>query len=162
MKKIIGFTFLLLLLGLSTAMAAPLNNLSKEQAAVGVANDNIYIEYKIADRITVGVQNIDVNYNDDSLDIYGQYHFTDSLRGIIGYRDFNDNSLYAGVGVTRNLDDKWDGHAYAVVGSEFWEAQVGATYMITDNLDGNVYFRSFMPNEGRDKNRLGIGLTYKF
>ena len=67
-----------------------------------------------------------------------------------------------GLGVSGSLCDKWDGHAYVVFSDEFTEAQVGATYKINSELDGNVYVRSFMPDVGKDKNRLGVGITYKF
>ena len=45
---------------------------------------------------------------------------------------------------------------------EFAEAKVGAAYKINNNLDANLYFRSFMPDHGDNHNRVGIGLTYKF
>ncbi|MEA4821074.1 MAG: hypothetical protein VB122_02390, partial [Erysipelotrichales bacterium] len=80
----------------------------------------------------------------------------------IGHRDVFDGSLYAGVGVSDNLDENWDGHAYVIFGDEFAEAQVGAAYKINKDLDANIYFRSFMPDHGDNHNRVGIGLTYKF
>ena len=161
MKKIICFAVALSALSLSTAMAAPLNDLARNQTAVGASNDGIYIENKVADKFTLGIQGIDFNKY-DSFDIYGQYHFTNNFRGIIGHRDVFDGSLYAGVGVSDKLDDNWDGHAYVVFGDEFAEAQVGANYKINSNLDANVYVRFFMADHGDDHNRLGLGLTYKF
>lgn len=161
MKKIIFSVVILLVLGVSTAMAAPLNDLARNQTAVGASNDGVYIENKVADKFTLGIQGIDLN-DDSSFDIYGQYHFTNNFRGIIGHRDVFDGSLYAGVGVSDNLDENWDGHAYVIFGDGFAEAQVGANYKINSNLDANVYGRFFMADHGDDHNRLGIGLTYKF
>jgi len=162
LKKIICIAVALLVLSLGTAMAAPLNDLSKGQTAVGVATDNLYIEHKIADRFTIGFQNIDISSNDDAIDFYGQYHFTNNFRAIIGHRDVAGGAGYLGVGFTRELDRKWDGHASVVFSDEFVEAQVGATYKIISDVDANVYFRSFMPDVGNNKNRLGVGITYKF
>jgi len=162
LKKVICIVVALLVLSLGSVMASPLNDLWRGQTAIGVANDNIYIEHKIVERFTIGLQNIDVSSNDSTIDFYGQYHFTGNFRGIIGQRDFLDNSVYAGVGVTGKLDNKWNGHAYVIFSNEFTEAQVGAAYKLAYNLDGNVYFRSFMPDVGKDKNRLSVGLTYKF
>lgn len=161
MKKTLVMAVVLLVFSFSTALAAPLNELATNQTAVGVSTDGVYIENKIAERVTVGAQGID--WSDDiSLDIYGQYHFNNTFRGIIGYRDVLDGSIYAGVGVSDVLDDNWNGHAYLVLGDEFAEAQVGATYRINNELDANVYARFFMADHGDDHNRLGVGLTYKF
>lgn len=162
MKKIICIAVALLVLSLGTAMAAPLNDLSKGQTAVGVATDNLYIEHKIADRFTIGLQNIDVTSDDDEIDLYAQYRLNNTFRAIVGHRDISGGAGYLGIGATRSLDNNWDGHAYVLLSDEFVEAQVGATYKITSELDANVYFRSFMPDEGKDKNRLGVGITYKF
>ena len=157
MKKMIVMVVVLLVFSISNAMAAPLNDLATEQTAVGVSNDAIYIENKIADRITVGIQDIDLS-RDDSIDFYGQYQFENNFRGIIGYRD----TLYAGVGYVKELDNKWDGHAYVIFSDEFAEAQVGGTYKINHELDANVYYRFIMQDHGSDHGRLGVGLTFKF
>lgn len=161
MKKMICFAMVLFVLSLGTVMAAPLNDLEREQTAVGVSNDNLYIENKVGSRITIGLQSIDLNH-DSSADLYGQYNFTKNFRGIIGHRDLSSGSTYLGVGVNGVLDNKWDGHAYIIFADEFTEAQAGATYNITNDLGANVYFRSFMPDVGKDKHRVGVGLTYKF
>ena len=162
MKKIICIAVALLVLSLGTAMAAPLNDLSRGQTAVGAASDNLYIEHKIADRFTIGFQNIDTSSSDDAIDFYGQYRLNNTFRAIIGHRDYADGAGYLGIGATRELDNKWDGHAQVLFGDEFVEAQVGATYKITSEVDANVYYRSFMPDVGDDKNRVGVGITYKF
>ena len=161
MKKIIVMAVVLLVLSFSTAMAAPLNDLATNQTAIGVSSDGIYLENRVAEKLTLGVQGIDFS-DDNSFDVYGQYHFTNNLRGIIGYRDVLDGSIYAGVGVSDVLDDNWAGHAYFVLGDEFSEAQLGATYKINNDLDANIYGRFFMADHGDDHNRLGLGLTYKF
>lgn len=161
MKKIMYLVVAILVFGCATVLAAPLNDLSHNQTAVGASNDGIYLENRVADKVTLGIQGIDFS-DDNSFDVYGQYHFTNNLRGILGYRDISDGSIYAGVGVSDVLDDNWYGHAYLVFGDEFTEAQVGANYKINDELDANVYARFFMADHGKDHNRLGIGLTYKF
>lgn len=161
MKKIICSTVVFSVLTISTVLAAPLNDLATNQTAVGASNDGIYIENKVADKFTLGLQGIDL-HDDSSFDIYGQYHFTNNFRGIIGHRDAFDGSLYAGVGVSDNLDENWIGHAYAIFGDDFTEAQLGAAYKINSELDANLYLRLFTPDHGDNHNRVGIGLTYKF
>lgn len=161
MRKIICLAIALLVIHGGIAMAAPLNDLDKWQTAVGASNDSIYIENKLGDRMTFGLQNIDMG-RDDMFDFYGQYHFTNHFRGIVGHRDYDGGTVYLGVGATGEIDKDWRGHGYAIFSDEFTELQVGAAYRINRELDANVYYRVIMPDHGDDHDRVGIGLTFKF
>lgn len=154
----------LIVLSTSTSFAAPLNNLDEEQTAVGISSDTVYVEHKFAEGFTLGYQSIDRDYYGDMKDIYGQYQFTDNVRGIIGVRDFDyaDSSMYLGLGLQAPLAPKLDGFASFVVGDEFNELQLGAGCQLAANVDLNVTYTNFMPDEGRDKDEVAVGATFRF
>ncbi|GMA99844.1 hypothetical protein [Pelosinus sp. IPA-1] len=154
MKKIALTVASLLAFGISTGFAAPINNLSQGQTAVGVVDDSFYLEHKMSDNLTLGFQ---------KNDIYGQVNVNNNIRAIIGSRDYNSNSkIYVGAAVTSPLAPSLDGYASLVGASGFKELQVGANYNLTNNLDLNVNYRSFMPDEGSNSNRTALGATFKF
>lgn len=164
MKKSLLALGTFFILSTGTGFAAPLNNLGTEETAVGISSDTIYIEHKFGDRFTLGYQSIDRDYYGDMKDFYGQYQFSDNLRGIIGHRDFDydDSSLYLGLGLHGPLAPKLDGFASFIAGDEFNEFQVGAGYQLAANLDLNVTYSNFMPDHGRDKDEVAVGATFKF
>jgi hypothetical protein len=164
MKKSLLTLGAFLILSTGTSLAAPLNNLDNEQTAVGISGDTIYIEHKFDDRFTLGYQSIDRDNYGDMKDIYGQYQFSDNLRGIIGNRDFDytNSSMYLGLGLRGPLAPKLDGFASIVAGDEFNELQVGTGYQLAANVDLNVTYTNFMPDQGKDKDELAVGATFKF
>ncbi len=153
-----------LLLGAGTGFAAPLNSLDNNQTAVGVSGDTFYIEHKLAEGFTLGYQSIDRDYYGDMKDFYGQYQFSDKLRGIIGSRDFDysDSSLYLGLGLRGALAPRLDGFASFIAGDDFNELQAGAGLKLADNVDLNLTYTNFMPDRGRDKDEVALGATLKF
>ncbi|HWR07640.1 hypothetical protein [Sporomusa sp.] len=154
MKKIIFAVMLLIVTSVGIVFAAPINNLDRGQTAVGFVRDDFYVEHKLTNALTVGLQ-------DD--DIYGQFNLRGNYRAIIGSRDYDsDSHFYGGVAVTTALAPALDGYASVIAGSSFAEFQVGANYSLTHNFDLNVNYCSFRPDEGRNKNRVGIGATLKF
>lgn len=154
MKKIALTVASLLAFGASAGFAAPINNLSQGQTAVGVVDDSFYLEHKMSDNLTLGVQ---------KNDIYGQVDVNNNIRAIIGSRDYNSSSkLYIGAAVNSPIAPSLDGYASLVGASDFKELQVGANYNLTSNLDLNVNYRSFMPDHGGDSNRTALGATLKF
>ncbi len=162
MKKIILSLIVILAFPAVTGFAAPINNLATSRTAVGIGSDFFYLEHKITDNFTLGLQNVDRDGSDMD-DIYGQFHFTDNFRGIIGSRNFDPGSkLYLGVAVNGPLAPAWNGYASLIAGSEFKELQVGANYKLTRNVDLNLDYHSFMPDSGRDRDGVGIGATFKF
>ena len=164
MKKSLLILGAFVVLSTGTSFAAPLNNLDNEQTAVGISGDTVYIEHKFGDRFTLGYQDIDRDNYGDMKDIYGQYQFSENVRGIIGNRDFDyaDSSMYLGLGLQGPLAPKLDGSASFVAGDEFKEVQVGAGYQLASNVDLNVTYTNFMPDQGRDKDKVAVGATLKF
>jgi len=154
MKKTALTVVSLLAFGVGTGFAAPINNLGQGQTAIGVMDDSFYLEHKMSNNLTLGFQ---------KNDIYGQVNLNNNIRAIIGSKDYNSNSnLYIGAAVTSPLAPSLDGYASLVGASDFKELQVGANYNITNNLDFNVNYRSFMPDQGSNSNRTGLGATLKF
>lgn len=153
MKKILFALLIVFVTGMGTGFAAPINNLNQGQTAIGIVRDDLYIEHKLTDTLTLGLQEDD---------IYGQYHFTSNFRAIVGSRDYNGSEFYAGAAVNTALAPNLDGYASLVFGSGFKEMQVGANYNLTSNVDLNINYRSFRPDEGSNSNRTGIGATFKF
>lgn len=164
MKKSLLILGAFITLSAGTSLAAPLNSLDNGQTAIGLSSDTVYIEHKIADRFTLGYQSIDRDYYGDMKDIYGQYQFSNNLKGIIGSRDFeySDSSMYLGLGLQGGLAPQLDGFASFIVGDEFNEIQVGATHQLAANIDLNVTYTNFMPDHGRDKDKFALGATVKF
>ncbi len=154
MKKTILTVASILTLSVSTGFAAPINNLSQGQTAVGVLDDSGYIEHKVTNNVTIGLQKNDV---------YGQVGLNDNLRLIVGSRDNGYNSkMYVGAAVNTALAPSLEGYASFVAGDQYKEVQVGANYNLTKNLDLNLNYRSFMPDAGSDSNRTALGATLKF
>lgn len=161
MKKLTLALAGMLALNVGIAAAAPLNELDTHQTAVGIMihdsgpnSDSLYLEHKLSPKFTLGVE---------TDDIYGQFHLTDSLRAIVGNRDYGPGSkFYLGLGVTGPLSAQWDGFASVAAASEYKELHVGANYKLTHNVNLTVSYRSFMPDEGDNKSGIGFGATYKF
>ena len=154
MKKIALTVVGILAFSVGTGFAAPINNLNQGQTAIGVLDDSFYMEHKMSDNVTLGFQ---------KHDIYGQVNFDHNLRGIIGSRDYNsDSQVYIGAAVNTPLARSLDGYASLIGSSEFKELQIGANYNLTNNVDINLNYRSFMPDEGSNNNRTALGATLKF
>lgn len=163
MKKTILTLTALLSLNVSAAFAAPINDLSQGQTAVGLGTDTFYVEHQINNGFTLGFQNQDKEGVGDMDDLYGQFKLSDNLRGIVGSRDFGYSSkFYLGAAVNGPLNNQWNGYASLIAGSEFKELQVGANYNLSHNADFNLSYSSFMPDGGSNKSDVGVGVTFKF
>jgi hypothetical protein len=154
MKKTLLASAVMIALSVGTGFAAPVNNLSDGQTAIGVQDKSVYVEHKFGDTLTLGVQEEDV---------YGQYNLHNNLRILAGSKDYNsDSKFYAGVGVTAPLASNLDGYASLVAGSGFKEMQLGANVNVAPNFDINVNYRSLMPDQGSNSDRTSIGASFKF
>lgn len=163
MKKAVFALTTFLTISFSTVFAAPVNDLSKGQTAVGIGTDTFYLEHKVNNQLLLGIQNVDWDSNGSMDDLYGQFQLNSNLTGIIGNRNFNSGSgLYLGMAVNGTLAPEWDGYASLIAGNDFKELQVGANLKLTTNVDLNINYHSFMPDAGRNNNGVGIGATYKF
>lgn len=161
MKKTLLTVAALLTLS-ANAFAAPVNDLAQGQTAVGAGSDVFYLEHKLTDSFTLGFQNVDRD-GADMDDIYGQFRLNGNLRGIVGSRDFGyDSEAYLGMAVNGPISPDANGYASLIAGSEFKELQVGANFKLTHNVDLNLDYHTFMPDEGRNRNGIGVGATLKF
>lgn len=150
-------------LNIGTGFAAPVNDLSQGQTAVGAGTDTFYLEHKLSDNFTIGYENMDRNNTGSMNDIYGQLNLNSNLRGIIGSRNFSsDSETYLGLAVNGALSPQADGYASLIGGSQFKELQIGTNYKLSHNTDLNINYHSFMPDEGRNKDGIGVGATLKF
>ena len=152
MKKMIFALLLLFVTGIGTGFAAPINNLDRGRTAVGFVDDDFYAEHKLTNNLTLGLQ---------EHDFYGQYNFM-GFRAILGNRDDHGSNLYVGAAANMGLAPALDGYVSMIAGSDFTEMQVGVNYNLVENVDINVNYLTFRPDEVRDQNRTGIGVTFKF
>lgn len=161
MKKMVLVFALLLAVNAGTCLASPLNDLGTGQTAVGLTSDTFYLEHKLTDNFTLGLQSID--WAGNPTDIYGQFGLSSNLRGIVGSRDFNGGSkLYLGLGVNGAMAPEWDGYASIIAGSQFKEVQLGANFHLAHNVDLNFNYHDFMPDAGGDASGVGLGATFRF
>ena len=162
MRKTVLTLAAILALNVGVGFAAPINNLSQGETAVGAGTDAFYLEHKLSNSFTLGFQNVD--RGSDMNDIYGQFKLSNNLRGIIGNRDFDGGGsrMYLGMAVNGPVAPGWDGYASLIGGNEFKEVQVGANIGLASNVDLNLNYHSYMPDWGRNKNGVGIGATLKF
>ncbi|MEG6584235.1 hypothetical protein [Dendrosporobacter sp. 1207_IL3150] len=163
MKKTVITLAAFLAMNMGTGFAAPINDLSQGQTALGIGTDTFYIEHKLSDKFTLGFQNNDYDNIGDMEDIYGQFGLNSNLRGIIGSRNFSyDSEAYLGLAVNNAIAPQADGYASIIAGSSFKEFEIGTNVKLSHNTDLNLNYHNFMPDEGRDRNGVGVGATVKF
>ncbi|MBP2653511.1 MAG: hypothetical protein H6Q73_1080 [Firmicutes bacterium] len=163
MKKILLTLAATFIFCVGTGYAAPINYMATGQTAVGIGTDTFFLKHKFSDGFTLGYQSIDLDHGYDSDDIYGDFALSRNVGLIVGARDFDsETDAYVGVGVHAPLAPKWDGYAFAIGCGDFKEMQVGANFMMTGNLDLNLYYRSFQPDLGDNQNKFGAAVTYIF
>ena len=158
MKKSALLTAALLLVSSSYAMAAPINQMANHETAVGVG--------KVTNKATVGFQYADRDEKGDHKDAYLQYDIVGSeLKVIGGYRwnlpNDKDNA-FAGVAVSTPKVLGFDAYASYVAGKDFNETQVGVNKNLLLNVDLNVNYHNFKPDEGSRENGVGVGVSVKF
>lgn len=165
MKKSILALTALLAFHTNVAFTAPINDLGVGETAIGIATTDFYAEHQFSDNLTIGYQNVDRDAYGKMDDIYGQFRFTDQLRGIVGNRNDLPNggsNFYAGLSINAPLADKLNGYASYVIGGDFNEAQIGASYALAANVDFNVNYHAFDPDHRRSEDKFGFGATVKF
>lgn len=166
MKKSALLTAAMLLVSSSCALAAPINQMANHETAVGVGTKESYIEHKVTNKATVGFQYADRDEKGDYKDAYLQYDVVGSeLKVIGGYRwnlpNDKDNA-FAGVAVSTPKIMGFDAYASYVSGKDFNETQVGVNKNLLLNVDLNVNYHNFKPDEGSRENGVGVGVTVKF
>ncbi|SFM30440.1 hypothetical protein [Pelosinus propionicus] len=163
MKKIVMIAAALLITA-STGLSAPVNDLDKGQTAAGIGSNNtFYLEHKLAENFTLGLQNVNWDHRNNMDNVYGQLQLANNFRGILGSNDVNSNAkVYVGMAINGPLAPEWEGYTSLIAGKEFKELQVGANFKITYNADINFTYHTYMPDEGENKSGVGIGATLKF
>lgn len=156
---LVGF----LLLSINISFAAPINNLEQGETTMGVVGSNYYVENKLNDNFTTGIQYFDWNKS-RMTDLYGQFNIKDSnLRVIIGNRNFDDNSsqrTYVGAAISSQSSSDWLGYTSIIAGNGFQELQLGTTYKINENY-GLIFDLHSLRYEGTN-NDINIGLMFNF
>lgn len=171
MKKFLLTLAALWVLCAGTALAAPVNNLDVGGTAAGYMfqsadpdTHTLYLEHQLFEKVTVGLQISDVEgVSDTENDLYGQLLFSDNFRGILGVRDYGpETDLYFGAALNGELAEDTEGYASLIIGSDFDEFQVGINYRIHYNVDLNVNYKSTSYDGGKDRDGLGLGLSFLF
>ncbi|MDF2564216.1 MAG: hypothetical protein K0Q53_611 [Massilibacillus sp.] len=163
MKKSILTFAAILTLTTGVASAAPINNLSSGETAIGVGTNESYLEHQLSNDVTLGYQRADRDEYGNQDDIYGQIRLVDHVRAIVGHRDLNYKSnYYAGLAANVPLTPNATGYASFITGSDFNETQIGTNVDLVANVELNLNYHSFSPDHGRNENGFGVGATVKF
>ncbi|AJQ25466.1 hypothetical protein [Pelosinus fermentans] len=164
MKKIIITFISFLLLNMNNVFATPINDLEREDTAVGVIsgskNSMYYIEMQTTDNLILGISYRDLRDDKSATDYYAQIRTdNETLRVIIGNRISDSHSKgYLGGAVQRELADDLEGYASLIAGNGLQELQLGANYRLTDTSDLNINLSTLSGN----KSSIGIGVSCKF
>lgn len=164
MKKSLLALTALVALNVTSVFAAPINDLSEGETAIGIGTTEYYVEHQLSDKFTIGYQNADRRYYGDMDDIYGQFRINENLRAMVGNRDlpYDSSNFYAGLAASAPLGDSMTGYISYAVGGDFKETQIGTNIAIASNIDFNVNYHAFTPDHGRNEDKFGVGATVKF
>ena len=166
MKKILAAMAAATVLSAGTAMAAPINNMTGNETAIGAGTKESYIEHEFTPKLTAGYQYVDRDEYNKQNDIYAQYDLVGSnVRAIAGWRNNlpgDKSNLYGGLAVSTPTVLGFEAYASYVAGSDFKEAQVGVNKNIVANVDLNINYHNFSPDQGHDEHGFGAGVTVKF
>ena len=166
MKKIIATAAILTVLGTATAMAAPVNKLAANETAIGAGTKESYIEHKMNSNLTIGYQYADRDEYSGQNDIYAQYDLVGkNLKAVAGWRNNlpgSTSNIYGGLAVVSPSVMGFEAYASYVKGSDFGEAQVGINKNIIANVDLNLNYHNFAPDNGHHETGVGAGISVKF
>ena len=165
MKRIAAMTLAASLLAVP-ALAAPVNQMANHETAIGANTKGGYIEHKVTGKATVGYEYMDRDEYQNQDAVYLQYDLIGSeVKAIGGYRwnlpNDKDNA-FAGVVVSTPKVLGFDAYASYVAGKDFNETQVGVNKNLLLNVDLNVNYHNFKPDEGSRENGVGVGVSVKF
>ncbi|BEU88565.1 hypothetical protein TAMA11512_20290 [Selenomonas sp. TAMA-11512] len=167
MKKIA----LLVALGVlttTTAFAQPIQKSGAHDTTVGVGTEDMFIEHKLNNRVTLGYARADRDSYDDQNDYYAQYDLVgNNVKLLGGYRNHlpgDENNFYAGLALSSPTIPVIDMEAYTsfITGADFNEFQVGLNKNLLLNVDLNVNYHNFSTDYGKDEHGVGVGVNVKF
>lgn len=168
MKKKIALIAALGVLTATTAFAQPIQKSGAHDTTVGVGTDDIFIEHKLDNNLTLGYARLDRDEYDDQNDFYLQYDLVgDNVKLLGGYRNHlpgDENNLYAGIAFSTPTIPAIDMEAYTsfIAGADFNEFQVGLNKSLFLNVDLNINYHNFSPDHGKDEHGVGVGVNVKF
>lgn len=159
--------FLLTVASTTPAWAMQVNNLEEGESAAGVSfgdkTKSYYIESKIGEAFTLGLQGANWKNGYDITNLYGQFTLNglEDMRGILGTKHLDASSrAYLGIIAQKELSAEWVSYTIGAIGRGFQELQVGVNYQINERNYLNVSYL-FLNHKG-GSNDLDIGVTYKF
>ena len=166
MKKTALLTAALMMMGTSAVMAAPINQMATHETAVGVGTKESYVENKVTNKATVGFQYANRDEYGDHKDAYLQYDVVGSEVKLIGGYRWNlpgdKNQAFGGIALRTPKVMGFDAYASYVAGKDFNETQVGINKNLLLNVDLNINYHNFKPEDGHRENGIGAGVTVKF
>ena len=165
-KRIAAMTAAALTLAAAQAFAAPVNQMANHETAVGANTKGAYVEHKVTGKTTVGYEYMDRDEYQNQDAVYLQYDLIGSeVKGIGGYRwnlPGDKNNAYIGAAVSTPKVFGFEAYASYIAGKDFNETQVGLNKNIIANIDANINYHNFKPDEGHHEDGIGVGLSVKF
>ena len=165
-KRIAAMTAAALTLAAAQAFAAPVNQMANHETAVGANTKGAYVEHKVTGKATVGYEYMDRDEYQNQDTVYLQYDLIGSeVKGIGGYRwnlPGDKHNAYIGAAVSTPKVFGFEAYASYIAGKDFNETQVGLNKNIIANIDANINYHNFKPDEGHHEDGIGVGLSVKF
>ncbi len=165
MKRIAAMTLAASLLAVP-ALAAPVNQMANHETAIGANTKGAYIEHKVTGKATVGYEYMDRDEYQNQDAVYLQYDLIGSeVKAIGGYRwnlPGDKHNAYIGAAVSTPKVFGFEAYASYVAGKDFNETQVGINKNLIANIDANINYHNFKPDEGHHEDGVGFGLSVKF
>lgn len=166
MKKIAAVLMGALVLSAPSAFAQPVNQMAANETAIGVGTKDSYMEHKITNKATVGFQHADRDAYGNQKDAYLQYDVIGSQVKLVGgYRwgmAGDKDNVFGGVALSTPKVMGFEAYASYIAGKEFNETEVGLNHNLMLNIDLNVNYHNFKPDQGKRENGVGAGITVKF
>ena len=168
MKKTLLIAAAIMAMSASSVMAAPINQMTGNETAIGAGSKEQYIEHKVTPKATLGYQHMDRDeFGKDQQDVYLQYDVVGSQVKLIGgYRwklPGDKDNAFGGVAVSTPRVFGFDAYASYVAGKDCNETQVGINKNILFNVDLNVnYHNTKLDGISHREHGVGAGLTVKF
>ena len=165
-KRIAAMTAAALTLAAAQAFAAPVNQMANHETAVGANTKGAYVEHKVTGKATVGYEYMDRDEYQNQDTVYLQYDLIGSeVKGVGGYRwnlPGDKHNAYIGAAVSTPKVFGFEAYASYIAGKDFNEMQVGLNKNIIANIDANINYHNFKPDEGHHEDGIGVGLSVKF